>query len=92
MDENEKLKKLNVIGKAKVTGSNGKYLCKHPGGMIKRDDSIIAYFMYMPTKEIAVVHYFDFLTKSDTSILLRGAGGFSEFKYDGNDFIKVNKP
>jgi hypothetical protein len=91
MNSNDMLAKLNVIGEVEVSGSDGEFLCKHEDGMIKRDNSIIAYFMYMPTEEVAISHYFDFLTQPGTSILLRDSIAFNEYKYDGNEFIKVEK-
>ncbi|NQX57537.1 hypothetical protein [Paenibacillus qinlingensis] len=55
--------------------------------MIKRGNNIIAYFMYMPTKETAVEHYFYFVTQPDTVILLMN--GFSEYRFDGIQFSEV---
>jgi hypothetical protein len=91
MSAEEKLAKLKVIGEIEVTGSNGEFLCKHEDGMIKNGGSIAAYFMYMPTKEVAINHYFDYVTQPGTSILLRSHFAFNEYKYDGNEFIKLIK-
>lgn len=89
LDINSKLEVLNKIGEVTVEKENGEWLCKHEDAMIKRDNSIIAYFMYMPSKDAAINHYYDFVAQVGTSILL--VPGFTEYAFDGAEFIKVEK-
>jgi hypothetical protein len=90
MDSNGKLEVLKQAGEVKVEEvSRGEWLCKHEDAMIKRDNSIMVSFMYMPTREAAINHYYDFVAQKGASILLMP--GFTEYRYDGSEFAKVEK-
>lgn len=89
MDTNSKLEVLNKIGEVTVKQDGGEWLCTHEDAMIKRGNTIISYFMYMPTKDAAINHYYDFVAQVGTSILT--IPEFTDFKFDGTEFVKVDK-
>jgi hypothetical protein len=89
MTTEEKLKVLNSAGPVDVQQFDGEWLCKHTDAMVQNGNTIAAYFMYMPTREIAIDNYFAFVTRPGTVILLMPA--FTEFAFDGTTFVEVIK-
>ncbi|MNQ62480.1 hypothetical protein D3C85_768250 [compost metagenome] len=93
MSLDEKLALLQAVPGNLQLKRDGDYICKHEDAMVKIDNGtgqqIVAYFMYYQTQEQAIEEYFKFVTQPGASILVMGS--FTEYKYDGAAFVKVEK-